>query len=69
MTTAAKRTNKTLKITQIYSSKGTGLAMQQTLRGLGLRGVNKTVTIHDDACIRGMIFKVKHLVRVEDAGK
>jgi large subunit ribosomal protein L30 len=61
----AKKVNKTLKITQIYSGKGTGVAMQQTLRGLGLRGVNKTSMVHDDACIRGMIFKVKHLIKVE----
>lgn len=57
---------KTLKITQIYSARATKPGMKETLLGLGLRGVNKTVERHDDPCIRGMIFKVKHLIKVEE---
>ena len=60
------KAQKTLKITQIYSAKGTPPGMKETLTGLGLRGLGKTVERQDDACIRGMIFKVKHLIKVEE---
>ncbi len=35
------------------------------LRGMGLTKVNKAVTLPDTPQTRGMIFKVKHMVRVE----
>ena len=36
------------------------------LRGLGLGRIGRTVTRPDDACIRGMVTKVAHLVKVEE---
>ncbi|MBP3400332.1 MAG: 50S ribosomal protein L30, partial [Selenomonadales bacterium] len=37
-----------------------------TVRALGLGKINSTVEQEDNAVIRGMIFKVKHLVKVEE---
>jgi large subunit ribosomal protein L30 len=37
-----------------------------TCRALGLRKIGDTVTQPDNESIRGMIFKVKHLVEVEE---
>jgi large subunit ribosomal protein L30 len=37
-----------------------------TLRGLGLRRLNHRVELADNASVRGMIDKVKHLVAVEE---
>ena len=38
----------------------------QTLRALGLGKIGRTVDQVDNDCVRGMIFKVKHLVQVEE---
>jgi large subunit ribosomal protein L30 len=57
----------TLKITQIRSAIGTKPKQKGTLRALGLRGINQTVEHPDRPEIRGMIGRVPHLVRVEEA--
>ena len=36
------------------------------MRGLGLRRIGHTVELQDVPSIRGMIYKVRHLVRVTD---
>ena len=36
-----------------------------TLRGLGLRGVGRSVIVKDSPAVRGMIAKVAHLVETE----
>ena len=38
-----------------------------TLRGLGFRRLQQRVEVQDTPAIRGMIYKVRHLVVVEDA--
>ena len=38
-----------------------------TLRGLGLRRLGQTVVRPDDPAIRGMVHKVRHLVRIEES--
>ena len=40
---------------------------RQTLVGLGLNKLHRTSTLDDTPAVRGMIEKVKHLVRVVDA--
>lgn len=55
-----------LKVTLKKSTIGCLKDQQDTVRALGLRKVNSTVVKPDNACIRGMIFKVKHLVTVEE---
>ena len=55
-----------LKVTLKKSPIGCLKDQQDTVRALGLRKVNHTVVKPDNPCIRGMIFKVKHLVTVEE---
>ena len=47
--------------------RGTERDQQDTVKALGLKKVNQTVEKPDNPCIRGQIFKVKHLVKVEEA--
>ncbi|MBQ3552424.1 MAG: 50S ribosomal protein L30 [Clostridia bacterium] len=55
-----------LKVTLVKSTIGALKDQQATVAALGLRKVNQVVVKPDNACIRGMIFKVKHLVKVEE---
>jgi large subunit ribosomal protein L30 len=63
---AKKAAEKTLKITQIKSGIGFPADQKRTVRALGLKRINHTVEQKDNPVIRGMIFKVKHLVKVEE---
>lgn len=56
----------TLKITLVKSPISSLRDQQDTVKALGLHKVNHTVEQPDNACIRGMIFKVRHLVKVEE---
>ena len=56
-----------LKVTQIRSAIGTKPKQRGTLRALGLGRIGKTNTLPDRPEIRGMLAKVPHLVKVEDA--
>jgi large subunit ribosomal protein L30 len=56
-----------LKITQKRSAIGRPPAQRRTLRTLGLRRIGQSVVHPDTAAVRGMIFRVKHLVEVEEA--
>ncbi len=58
---------KKLWITQVKSGIGRPENQRATLRALGLRRMNQTVEHEDTAQIRGMVFKVQHLVEVEEA--
>jgi len=55
-----------LKVTQIRSGIGRKANQRATLQALGLRRINHTVLKEDRPEIRGMIFTVSHLVRVEE---
>lgn len=61
----AKEIAKTLRITQIRSGIGLPRDQRATVRALGIKRMHHTVEQADTAVIRGMIFKVKHLVKVE----
>ena len=56
-----------LKVTQFKSAIGSKPKQRGTLRALGLGRIGKTNTLPDRPEIRGMLAKVPHLVRVEDA--
>lgn len=58
--------NKTLRITQVKSSIGYKYDQGRTLKALGLGKPGRTVEQVDNESVRGMIFKVKHLVEVEE---
>ena len=55
-----------LKITLVKSTIGAIPKHKQTVAALGLRKLNKTVEMPDNAAVRGMVQQVKHLVKVEE---
>lgn len=55
-----------LRITYAKSSIGYARDQKETIRALGLRKLNSVVVKEDSNTLRGMIFKVKHLVKVEE---
>ena len=57
---------KTLKITLVKSPIGYSKRQKGTVRALGLKKINQMVEHDDTPVIRGMIFKVSHLVQVEE---
>lgn len=58
-----------LRITWVKSAIGYADDQARTLKALGLRRLNQSVIQEDSAPIRGMVVKVRHLVRVEEAGQ
>lgn len=57
---------KTVRVTQVHSPIGRTQDQRATLIGLGLNKMHRTSELEDTPAVRGMINKVKHLVRVED---
>jgi large subunit ribosomal protein L30 len=55
-----------LLITQVKSANGANTKQLDTLRSLGLRGINKSVERDDSPQLRGMVHAVRHLVTVEE---
>jgi large subunit ribosomal protein L30 len=55
-----------LKITQTKSASGHPADQRATVRALGIRRMQHTVVHQDTPQIRGMVFKVRHLVKVEE---
>ena len=61
---------KTLKVTQMGSPIGRTDDQLATLKGLGLNKRHRSRVLEDTPAVRGMIHKVRHLVRIdEEAGK
>ena len=56
-----------INITQIKSGIGYAEDQKRTLKALGLRRMHQMVTQEDSAAIRGMVNKIRHLVKVEEA--
>jgi large subunit ribosomal protein L30 len=57
-----------LRITWIKSGIGYTQDQKRTLKALGFHRLNQSVTHDDRPSVRGMLNKVKHLIRVEEAG-
>ena len=55
-----------LKITLVKSTSGAVPKHKKTVEALGLKKVNKTVVLPDNAATRGMVKQVQHLVKVEE---
>ena len=62
-----KPAGRTVTVTLTGSPIGRKACQRATLVGLGLNKMHKTRTLQDTPEVRGMINKVKHLVKVEDA--
>ena len=56
-----------LKVTLVRSGTNRPQRQKDTIRGLGLTRLHKTVVLNDTPAIRGMIKAVSHMVRVEPA--
>lgn len=64
---ADAKNGKTVRVRWVKSQIGFDRRQRATLRGLGLRRLQQTVELEDTPSVRGMIFKVRHLVVVEGA--
>ena len=58
----------TIRVTQTGSQIARRFDQRQTLIGLGLNKRHRSRVLEDTPAVRWMITKVKHLVRVENAG-
>lgn len=56
----------TIKITKVRSTIRTPRRQKQTLEALGLRRMHQSVEHQDTPVLRGMLDKVRHLVKVEE---
>ncbi len=55
-----------LRITLIKSGIGYAEVQKRTLKALGLNRLNQSVIQNDCPSVRGMIDKVRHLIKVEE---
>ncbi len=55
-----------LKVTLVKSTIGAIPKHKKTAEALGLRKLNKTVEMPDNAAVRGMVKQIQHLVKVEE---
>lgn len=62
---AAKK-EKMLKITLIKSTIGAVPKNRAVVESMGLRKLNSSVTLPDNAATRGQIQKIRHLIKVEE---
>lgn len=57
---------KKIKITLVKSAIGYDKSQKQTVRALGLLKMNASRIVRDTPHMRGMIFKVQHLLDIEE---
>lgn len=62
----AKKAEKQIKVTLVKSPIGYEKSQGETARALGLRKLNASVVVQDIPSVRGMIYKITHLVTVEE---
>ena len=55
-----------MKITQVKSRIGASAQQRKNLDALGLKKINQSVEHSDSVIIKGMLDRVKHLVKIED---
>jgi large subunit ribosomal protein L30 len=55
-----------LRITWVKSAIGFEKSQRKTVHSLGLKKLNNTVEVNDTPQVRGMIEKIRHLLRVEE---
>ena len=58
-----------LKITLIKSPIASLPKHKATVAAMGLKKVGQTVLQPDNVCVRGQIFAVKHMVKVEEVNE
>ena len=55
-----------MKVTQVKSRNGADRRQLDTLRSLGLRRIGHTVEVKDTPQTRGMVHRVRHLVKIDE---
>ena len=55
-----------MKVTQVKSRNGADKRQRDTLRSLGLRRIGHTVEVKDTPQSRGMVHRVRHLVKIDE---
>lgn len=55
-----------VKVTLIKSPIACLQKQKDTVKALGLRRIGHSVTHEDSACLRGQLFRVRHMVKVEE---
>ncbi len=55
-----------IDIIWVKSDIGAPVDQKRTVKALGLHRLNQRVTHEDSPAIRGMVFKIRHLVKVEE---
>ena len=66
MARKAKKKEKVLRITLVKSPIGYSERHKATVRALGLRRMHQTVEQVDSPTLRGMLYKVNHLIEIEE---
>jgi len=66
MARKAKNKEKVLRITLVRSPIGYSERHKATVRALGLRRMHQTVEQVDSPTLRGMLYKVNHLLEIEE---
>lgn len=62
----AKKQEKTIKVTLVKSTTGFDKRQDKIVKALGFTKLGQTRVLPDNDSIRGSIFKVKHLLKVEE---
>ena len=65
-TTKVAKKQKMIRVVLVKSPIGFSKDQKRTVTALGLNKLNSTHELPDNDAVRGMIFKVKHLVRVDE---
>ena len=55
-----------MRVTQVKSRNGADRRQLDTLRSLGLRRIGHTVDVKDTPQARGMVRRVRHLVKIDE---
>ncbi len=62
----AANTSKTVRVTWVRSDIGYPKDQKATIKAIGFKRLNQTLELPDSPQLRGQIFKVKHMLKVED---
>ena len=65
-TTKVAKKEKMIRVVLVKSPIGFSKDQKRTVVALGLNKLNSSNELPDNSAVRGMIFKIKHLVRVEE---
>lgn len=55
-----------VKVTLVKSTIGCLKKQKATVEALGLKKIRSEVIHEDNACLRGMLFRVRHLIKTEE---